>query len=814
MSPLGEGHAYHCRGNVINTHPARGAARVSAHVGVVGLCLTLLGLSLVTAVPASAATGPIKQRTSAVATADALPTAQIDGVAFAQVIAGNTVFAGGSFTGVRPAGAKDNVSEVPRYNLMAYNLTTGAYTAFAPNINGVVKELALSSDQKTLYVGGKFNLVNNVKRENFAAITIATGALTSLAPVVNDSVNAITVVGTTIYLGGAFNNVAGKSRAHLAAISASTGVPTNWAPSVANGVVQALVATPDRSRVIAGGNFDTLAGSTALGMGSVDAVSGAIRPWKVNTIVKNKGESAAILTLNVDGDTVYGGGYSYGGGAAGGNFEGVFAADPTTGNVKWLQDCHGDTYDVAPVGNTVYSVGHAHYCANIGGFPDTNPRVGYYRALAVTKEATGTVNKNGQAGANYGDFGGQPAPSLYNWFPNINSGDATETSQGAWSIRGTSQYISVAGEFTAVNGDLQQGLVRLALPTVAGNPVDEGPVDTDAGLVTTAGVTGTSVTVGWKANWDRDDQVLSYDILRNNVLLKTVKVTSQFWRRPALSFVDKTGTPGTSYTYKVRVRDPDNNSATSPATVAVIYPSDTAYAQLVNADGATHQWRLGSPLGDAPDTGTVGGANLSNSAGVTTEKPGAFKNDADTAAKLDGSANAKGSTAPTALPAGPVSVEAWFKTSSTAGGALVGFDAGATVTGDRQIYLTSTGRVAFAARGATGGTVDSATSETAYADGKWHQVVAVQSATGLVLFVDGARVATDSSSQQLPALTGSWTLGGGTDSGLPGAPSGYLTGAVDDVSVTASALTVRQVYEHYRTGTQRYVLSDSGTTRR
>jgi hypothetical protein len=299
------------------------------------------------------------------------------------------VYAGGSFTGVRPAGAKDDVSESKRYNLMAYNLTTGASTGFAPNINGVVKELALSSDQKVLYVGGKFNLVNNVKRENFAAIDIATGAVTKLSLTVNDSINAITVVGSTIYLGGAFNMVNGTSRSHLAAISASSGALTGWAPSVANGAVQALVATPDKSRIIAGGSFDTLGATTAIGMGSLDATTGALRPWKINTIVKDKGSLSAILALNVDGDTVYGAGYGYGGGAAeGGNFEGVFAADPTTGNVKWLQDCHGDTYDVAPVGNTVYSVGHSHYCANIGGFPDTNPRVGYYRALAVTKQAS------------------------------------------------------------------------------------------------------------------------------------------------------------------------------------------------------------------------------------------------------------------------------------------------------------------------------------------------------------------------------------------------------------------------------------------
>ena len=37
--------------------------------------------------------------------ADGLPTVQINGVAWTQVIIGNTVFVGGNFTEARPAGA-------------------------------------------------------------------------------------------------------------------------------------------------------------------------------------------------------------------------------------------------------------------------------------------------------------------------------------------------------------------------------------------------------------------------------------------------------------------------------------------------------------------------------------------------------------------------------------------------------------------------------------------------------------------------------------------------------------------------------------
>ena len=71
---------------------------------------------------------------------------------------------------------------------------------------------------------------------------------------------------------------------------------------------------------------------------------------------------------------------------------------PTTpvGDVRWLQDCHGDTYSVAPAGSVIYSVGHAHFCGNIGGFPEFSPRR-HQRALAVTKTSTGTVAPNARS---------------------------------------------------------------------------------------------------------------------------------------------------------------------------------------------------------------------------------------------------------------------------------------------------------------------------------------------------------------------------------------------------------------------------------
>ena len=120
----------------------------------------------------------------------------------------------------------------------------------------------------------------------------------------------------------------------------------------------ALTATPDQTKIIAGGSFLKVNGVNGYGLVALDATTGVRKTWLINQVVRDYGETAAILSLTADNDTVYGSGYAFGG--TKGYFEGVFAARPSDGKVRWLQDCHGDTYSVAPVGDVVYSVGHAH----------------------------------------------------------------------------------------------------------------------------------------------------------------------------------------------------------------------------------------------------------------------------------------------------------------------------------------------------------------------------------------------------------------------------------------------------------------------
>src|SRR4030095_11975485 len=112
--------------------------------------VVVVGVLFAGAGPATAAANgpaPIDQRNSSTVPADPLPTVQIDsGIVWTQEVVGNTVFAGGSFSNARPAGAAPGTNLMPRSNILAYNLTTGVITSFAPQINGEVKVIKDSPD--------------------------------------------------------------------------------------------------------------------------------------------------------------------------------------------------------------------------------------------------------------------------------------------------------------------------------------------------------------------------------------------------------------------------------------------------------------------------------------------------------------------------------------------------------------------------------------------------------------------------------------------------------------------------------------------
>jgi hypothetical protein len=382
--------------------------------------------------------------------------AQIDGVAFAQVVVGNTVYVGGRFSTARPAGSAPRAHTVVRKNLLAYDLRTGRLKPWAPRTNGVVQALAVSSDRRTIYAVGGFTVVNGHARKRIAAISTAGGVRAAFHPVLNSVASAVAVHGTTVYVGGGFTSAAGTVRRYAAAFNGGTGALRPWRPQP-DGAVFALVVSASGGSAVLGGRFGKVNGRTAAGSVRVGTKAGTRNlEWRLNRVVGNHGAGAAIYSLSSSNGFVYGTGYAYRSSVAH-RLEGAFVASWSTGAVHWIEDCRGDSYAIARAGTTVYVVGHAHDCSTIGGFGETHPRT-HHRALAFTQDATGTVAKNSVKG--YSSFGGRPAPTLLDWRPAFDTGTATGQIQGPWSVVTSGSWVLVAGEFRHVDGRPQQGLVR------------------------------------------------------------------------------------------------------------------------------------------------------------------------------------------------------------------------------------------------------------------------------------------------------------------------------------------------------------------
>jgi hypothetical protein len=546
-----------------NSSPRR-ARRVLSLLAAAALAVAAPGPSTV----AVADTAP-EVGTPATVAADRLPTWQINGVVWSQAIIGNTVYVTGSFTKARPPGvAAGGAGEIDALNIFAYDITTGnRVSSFVHSLNGQGRTVTASPDGSRIYVGGDFTAVDGKSRGHVAAFTTATGLLDqSWAPSVNGTVQALAATASSVFIGGGgYSTVNGSSRQNLSAVSASSGSLRSWnAP--ANNRVLALVIAPDQSRVIAGGAFTTLNGQAANGMGSLDVTSGGVLAWAANKTIRAGGSGTAITSLRTDGKQIYGSAFAYGGG----NFEGTFAANPTTGAITVVNDCHGDTYDVLPLGPVLYSVGHAHDCRWIHSFPDTSPRVRWQRALAQTI-APKTTNIGPD---NYGwNYNGLPASGVLHWFPKVPSGSYTGQYQGAWSLAGNASYVSLGGEFPSFNDVAQQGLVRTAVSALA--PNRKGPTYTTQPATPVPATTASSTTAGtvrvtFGTAWDYDNQTLTYELLRDggSTPVSSTRIKSNFWTLPTGTLSD-TGMAAGSHTYQVRIRDPFGNTLMSPKSNTV-----------------------------------------------------------------------------------------------------------------------------------------------------------------------------------------------------------------------------------------------------
>ncbi|MGV8846999.1 LamG domain-containing protein, partial [Tessaracoccus sp.] len=745
---------------------------------------------------ASAAESPPEPLT---ASADALPTVQIDnGVIWANKIVGDIAYVGGDFSNARPAGAAAGTNLTPRSNFLAFNIRTGVLVpSIAPSFNGLVYDIDASPDGTKLYVVGTFTQVNGQTRNRIAVLDLPSGNLNStVVPNINGVTQSVAATNDTIYVGGYFGAVNNTARARVAAIRASNGSLLPFRPVVDDGMVQALTVNPGGTSVVMGGNFTSVEGGSAnpgYGLSRVDGITGAQLSLPLNNTVRNAGPNSGVTRLATDGTNFYGVGWHYG---PGGNMEGAFSANWSDGTLKWIEDCHGDTYDIAPSGDVVYMASHKHYCGNSGGFPQDNPWT-YHHSTAVTK-AVGGVNTPDIYG--YPDHPGEPRPDILNWYPQTDIGTYTGQSQAVWRVDATEEYVVYGGEFPRVNGTAQYGLVRYAVRAKA--PNKQGPRylgNASSWVPSAVSAASGSVRVSYKTVWDRDDRDLTYRLYRDTEdaagLINEQTQTSLYWQPKSVRVIDDSLAPGSTHRYRVTAFDPwGNNIRSNWVTVTVSDTVMSPYASLVYQDDAQSYWRLGDQDGTTA-VDWLGTTDLTLQGGATRGATGAIIGDADAATTFS---NGFGAASTTVEGPSSFAAEAWIRTTTGSGGKIIGFgnaSTGDSTSYDRHVYMDNAGKIWF---GVYPNAVKVINSPSSYNDGQWHHIVASLGGEGMRLYVDGKRVAQNATVTTGQAYSGNWRIAGDNLGGWPNRPSSdYFSGDIDDVAVYAAPLPISKVQAHY-----------------
>ncbi|MFQ5487872.1 MAG: chitobiase/beta-hexosaminidase C-terminal domain-containing protein [Gammaproteobacteria bacterium] len=227
-----------------------------------------------------------------------------DGPVFALEVAddGSAIYAAGSF----------GVIGGQQRPLLAELRPNGSATQWQPAISGSSVTPATSGavyslwlDGATLYAGGDFARVAELDHKGIVALDITSAAPRDWAPQVEGVVRTLALYKEqgTLYIGGTFTAVGGDSRLNLAALDTDSALATSWNPQ-ADGAVRGLVLARDRASVYVGGDFTLVGGAARSRLAALDiADASALPAW-------THGADAAVffLQLAADGGVLYSGG--------------------------------------------------------------------------------------------------------------------------------------------------------------------------------------------------------------------------------------------------------------------------------------------------------------------------------------------------------------------------------------------------------------------------------------------------------------------------------------------------------------------------
>lgn len=399
--------------------------------------------------------GPVTGAGVPIDTASASPTASfpaINGTVQVTIPDGTGGwFLGGQFT---------SVGSVARTNL-AHILADGSVSAWAPTTNGLVRTLVLRST--TLYVGGDFTLLNGTARNRAGAVQASTGALLTWNPNANNAIRAFALAPAGLFVGGSFTTIGGQTRNRIALLDFTTGSAiTSWNPG-SNSIVQALLYEPSIPTLYVGGQFTNIGGLARNRLAALDPVTGATSGWNPNL-----GNSVNAIAVGPTG-LVYAGGLFTSVGAQARNR--IAEIDPVTGlATAWNPNAGNAVNTLVAVDGVVYAGGDfltiggqarsriARLSVATGAATAWNPSA-FGSVLTLALDANGALF----VGGSFNGIGGtarnnlaafsMTTGQLLPWDPNA------DNQVQALALSGES--VVVGGNFTQVGGQIRNNLAVL-----------------------------------------------------------------------------------------------------------------------------------------------------------------------------------------------------------------------------------------------------------------------------------------------------------------------------------------------------------------
>lgn len=184
----------------------------------------------------------------------------VDGEVVRFLQSGNTMYVGGTFSGVRNAGTS---AVIPRSNFFAFDIPSGKVLPLTLDTDSSVAGIALSGQY--LYLAGSFQTVNGASRRHVAKVDLTTGALDpGFKPA------GVGAVATDLELVNGRLLVSGYFTKRVIALSPANGADTGYLNLSITGMVSSIAGptrvyrfavSPDGTRMVILGNFTSVHGA-------------------------------------------------------------------------------------------------------------------------------------------------------------------------------------------------------------------------------------------------------------------------------------------------------------------------------------------------------------------------------------------------------------------------------------------------------------------------------------------------------------------------------------------------------------------------